>query len=108
VLLNLLTNAVKYNREGGSIVVRAAESQQHDEPFVEIAVADTGYGISKDDQRMMFQKFYRVADTAGFTHGTGLGLAIAKHIIEAHGGAIWLESDVGAGSTFYFTLPQTV
>lgn len=108
VLLNLLTNAVKYNREGGGVVVRVAESREYDEPFIEIAVADTGYGISKDDQRMMFQKFYRVADTAGFTQGTGLGLAIAKHIIEAHGGAIWLESDVGAGSTFYFTLPLAI
>ena len=106
VLLNLLTNAVKYNHVGGKIVVRTTESRLHDEPFVEISVSDTGYGISKDDQRMMFQKFYRVADTAGFTHGTGLGLAIAKHIIEGHGGAIWLESDLGTGSTFYFTLPQ--
>lgn len=106
VLLNLLTNAVKYNRVGGSITIRANESIHHDEPFIEISVADTGYGISKDNQRMMFQKFYRVADTAGFTHGTGLGLAIAKHIIEGHGGAIWLESDENAGSTFYFTLPR--
>lgn len=108
VLLNLLTNAIKYNRNGGGISVAASESMHHDEPFIEIAVTDTGYGISKDDQRMMFQKFYRVADTAGFTHGTGLGLAIAKHIIEGHGGAIWLESDTDAGSTFFFTLPQAV
>lgn len=106
VLLNLLTNAVKYNNIGGSITIRAVESIHYDEPFIEISVTDTGYGISKDNQRMMFQKFYRVADTAGFTHGTGLGLAIAKHIIEGHGGDIWLESEVGVGSTFYFTLPR--
>jgi signal transduction histidine kinase len=108
VLLNLLTNAVKYNREGGQIYIRTCESNHHDEPFIEIEVADTGYGISKDNQKMMFQKFYRAADTAGFTQGTGLGLAIAKHIIEGHGGAIWLESEPNVGSTFFFTLPQVV
>jgi signal transduction histidine kinase len=108
VLLNLLTNAVKYNREGGQVHISTSESNHHDEPFIEIAVADTGYGISKDDQKMLFQKFYRAADTAGFTQGTGLGLAIARHIIEGHGGAIWLESESGVGSTFFFTLPQVV
>jgi signal transduction histidine kinase len=106
VLLNLLTNAVKYNRDRGQIQLSVIESPHHDEPFIEIAVADTGYGISKENQKMMFQKFYRAADTSGFTQGTGLGLAIAKHIIEGHGGAIWLESEPEVGSTFYFTLPQ--
>jgi signal transduction histidine kinase len=53
----------------------------------------------------MFQKFFRVADTAGFTQGTGLGLAIVKHIVEAHGGRIWLESEEGQGSTFFLTIP---
>lgn len=106
VLLNLLTNAVKYNRDRGQIYVSVGESNHHDEPFIEIAVTDTGYGISKENQKMMFQKFYRAADTSGFTQGTGLGLAIAKHIIEGHGGVIWLESEPDTGSTFYFTLPQ--
>lgn len=105
VLLNLLTNAVKYNREGGSIVVRARLSPDHDRPFAELSVADTGFGISSDNQKNMFQKFYRVADTAGFTQGTGLGLVIAKHIVEAHNGHIWLESEPGTGSTFYITVP---
>ncbi len=105
VLLNLLTNAVKYNRDGGQIEVKAYMSIRHDEPYVEIAVADTGNGISPEDQRSMFQKFFRVADTAGTVSGTGLGLAIAKYIVEAQGGAIWLESELGTGSTFYFTLP---
>jgi len=108
VMLNLLTNAVKYNRDRGQIQISAGESNHHDEPYIEIAVADTGYGISKENQKMMFQKFYRAADTSGFTQGTGLGLAIAKHIIEGHGGSIWLESEPEAGSTFYFTLPQFV
>lgn len=101
VLLNLLTNAVKYNRDSGSINVSARPIEQ----FIEVAVQDTGYGISKDNQKHMFQKFYRVADTSGFSQGTGLGLVISKHIIEAHNGSIWLESVPGSGSTFYITLP---
>lgn len=105
VLLNLLTNAIKYNRDGGSIVVRARLSSERDRPFVELSVADSGYGISRENQKNMFQKFYRAADTAGFTQGTGLGLVIAKHIVEAHGGHIWLESELGVGSTFYVTIP---
>jgi len=105
VLLNLLTNAVKYNREAGVIDVSLQHAWQPQAAYGQVAVADTGYGISKENQRYMFQKFYRVADTAGFTQGTGLGLAIARHIIEAHGGNIWLESEPGIGSTFFFTLP---
>lgn len=105
VILNLLTNAIKYNRENGKIRVETSISPNHDEPFVQIAVRDTGYGISKENQRHMFQKFFRVADTAGFTQGTGLGLTITKHIVEAHGGGIGLESEEGVGSTFYFSVP---
>ena len=105
VILNLLTNAIKYNRENGRIQVSDIISERHDEPFVEIAVADSGNGISRDDQKQLFQKFFRVADSAGTVQGTGLGLAIAKYIVEAHHGAIWLESEPGVGSTFYFTLP---
>lgn len=104
VLLNLLTNAVKYNRRDGEI--RVSAQVQPDTGFVQVAVKDTGYGISKENQKQMFQKFFRVADTAGFTQGTGLGLAITKHIVEAHGGQIWLESEEGVGSTFIFTVPQ--
>ncbi|MBZ0284233.1 MAG: GAF domain-containing sensor histidine kinase [Anaerolineae bacterium] len=107
VLLNLLTNAIKYNREKGEIRVQASEAGEGGEqqPLVQVAVADTGYGISKEHQKHMFEKFYRVSDTAGFTQGTGLGLAIAKQIIEAHGGQITLESEQGRGSTFAITLP---
>jgi signal transduction histidine kinase len=105
VLLNLLTNAIKYNKEGGAIQIASQPAEEHDEPYVRLSVADSGYGISKENQRNMFQKFYRVADTAGYTSGTGLGLAIAKHIVEAHEGNIWLESEPGVGSTFFFTLP---
>jgi signal transduction histidine kinase len=105
VLLNLLTNAIKYNRENGHIIILATEVENQDKPFVQIAVKDTGFGISKEHQKHMFEKFFRVADTAGFTQGTGLGLAIAKHIVEAHGGQITLESEAGVGSTFFITLP---
>ncbi len=105
VLLNLLTNAIKYNRENGQIEVKTYQSIRHDEPFVEIVVSDTGNGISREDQKNMFQKFFRVADTAGSVQGTGLGLAIAKYIVEAHRGAIWLESEPGRGAIFFFTLP---
>jgi len=105
VLLNLLTNAIKYNRPNGSIYISAYLSTKHDDPFVEIAVADSGGGIDRRDQKLLFQKFYRVADSSGAPQGTGLGLTIAKRIVEAHGGTIWLESELGVGSTFYFTLP---
>ncbi len=105
VLLNLLTNAIKYNRDHGEIVVNAYRSLRHDEPFVEIAVSDTGFGISKENQAHLFEKFFRVASTANHTTGTGLGLLIAKRIIESHKGLIWLESAEGQGSTFFITLP---
>ncbi|MCC6613550.1 MAG: GAF domain-containing sensor histidine kinase [Anaerolineae bacterium] len=105
VLLNLLSNAVKYNRDHGVIDIRVTPREDNATAFAQIAVADTGYGIPYESQRHLFEKFYRVADTAGFTQGTGLGLTIARHIIEAHGGNIWLESEPGSGSTFFFTLP---
>ncbi|NDJ60586.1 MAG: GAF domain-containing sensor histidine kinase [Chloroflexi bacterium] len=105
VLLNLLTNGIKYNRENGKLFIRAYRSKRHEEPFAEIMVRDTGRGISKEDQQHMFQKFFRVAATANSATGTGLGLAISKHIVEAHKGTIWLESEVEVGSAFFFTLP---
>lgn len=109
VLLNLLTNGIKYNRENGRILVFTQVVENHDkQPLVQVAVRDTGYGIAKEHQKHMFEKFYRVADTAGFTQGTGLGLAIARHIIEGHGGQITLESEQGVGSTFAFTIPLAI
>ena len=104
VILNLLTNAIKYNREHGAIYCAI---QEYDTPKnVMILVQDTGQGIRQEDQRYVFDKFYRIADTAGYTTGTGLGLAIARRIVEAHGCTINLESEVGVGTTFYFTLPR--
>lgn len=105
VLLNLLTNGIKYNREGGEIHCHIKALVEI--KFVRIAVQDTGLGISEENQKRMFDKFFRVPDTAGYTQGTGLGLAIAKRIVEAHEGNMWLESKLGTGSTFFFTLPRT-
>jgi signal transduction histidine kinase len=68
-------------------------------------VSDTGFGISEENLPHIFEKFYRVADHEGFTQGTGLGLAVAKRIVEGHGGRIAVESEVGVGTTFTFTLP---
>ncbi|MHB8628494.1 MAG: sensor histidine kinase [Aggregatilineales bacterium] len=106
VLLNLLTNAIKYNREHGQITVDASpDGAVEGVPMTRIAVSDTGHGISPDDLQHMFEKFFRVAETAGQTPGTGLGLVIARHIVEAHGGKIGVTSEVGVGTTFFFNVP---
>ncbi len=105
VLLNLLTNAIKYNRKDGTITVGVQAQQEGEAQFLQIAVTDTGYGISREHQKNMFQKFYRVPTLENVERGTGLGLTICKHIVEAHGGRIWLESEEGVGSTFAFTIP---
>jgi signal transduction histidine kinase len=101
VLLNLLTNAIKYNREGGNIY---ATGQVQDR-LVNVTVRDTGKGIPADSLPRIFEKFYRVPDTEGWTQGTGLGLAIAKRIVESHGGKMTVDSAVNMGTTFTFTLP---
>lgn len=105
VVLNLLTNAIKYNLENGTVRVNWVIIREDDDVCVRLAVQDTGYGIPKEEQKNMFQKFYRVPSNADKAPGTGLGLAIARHIIESHSGSIWLESEVGVGSTFYISLP---
>ena len=102
VMRNLLDNAIQYTPAAGSINVSAARR----EGFVVITVADTGIGIPTADQARIFERFYRVdAARSREVGGTGLGLAIAKHIVEAHGGEIWVESTVAEGSQFHFSLP---
>lgn len=103
VLQNLLDNAIQYTLPGGKIVVRA-ETAQNDVIFT---VSDTGIGIPKAEQPRIFERFYRV-DVARSREagGTGLGLAIAKHLVEVHGGRLWVESEVGQGSEFHFSVPQ--
>jgi two-component system phosphate regulon sensor histidine kinase PhoR len=98
-LINLVHNAVKFNRPGGTVTV----STRADAKSVTVSVSDTGIGISKDDLPHVFERFYK-ADKARPTGGSGLGLAIAKHVVQAHGGSIWAQSEEGKGSTFSFSL----
>jgi two-component system phosphate regulon sensor histidine kinase PhoR len=103
ILINLIDNAIKYGREGGKITVSAVQRNQSE---VEISVIDNGIGIPKEDLPRIFERFYRVdKGRSQELGGTGLGLSIVKHLISAHGGRVWAESQFGEGSTFYFTLP---
>jgi signal transduction histidine kinase len=102
ILLNLLSNAVKFTPEGGRVGINARQTNG----VVEISVTDTGIGISPVDQPKIFEEFRQVGtDYAHKVEGTGLGLTLAKKFVELHGGEIWVESEVGKGSTFVFTLP---
>jgi signal transduction histidine kinase len=101
VLLNLLSNALKFTPEGGKIEVRAAVN----DGMAQIAVADTGEGIAPEEQEAVFEEFRQVGTPSKKVEGTGLGLAISRKFIELHGGKIWVDSQVGKGSTFAFTLP---
>ena len=103
VLFNLVENAIKYGRSHGSIIIgaRAAENER-----LEMWVQDDGPGIPPEARERVFERFYRVDRARSReTGGTGLGLAIVKHIIQAHGGEVWVNSELANGATFYFTLP---
>jgi signal transduction histidine kinase len=103
ILLNLLSNAVKFTPEGGRIGIKARQA----DGSIEISVSDTGVGISPEDQAKIFEEFRQVGgDYAHKREGTGLGLTLAKKFVELHEGKIWVESEVGKGSTFRFTLPE--
>lgn len=101
VLTNLIHNAIKFTPPEGRISITATVVDCDE---LLIKVADTGVGIEPNDLARVFERFYK-ADRARAGGGTGLGLAIAKHIVQVHGGKIWVESQVGKGSTFCFTLP---
>jgi two-component system sensor histidine kinase VicK len=102
VLRNLLSNAIKYSPEGGTITVQGCG----DERQLLVQVSDGGIGIPSEDLERVFERFYRVEnEITQSVRGAGLGLSVCRGIVEAHGGHIWVESALGAGSTFYFTLP---
>ena len=102
ILLNLLSNAVKFTPEGGRVGLTATAA----DGVVTIAVSDTGIGIAPEDQAAIFEEFRQVGrEDARKQEGTGLGLTLAKKFVELHGGRIWVQSQVGQGSTFSFTLP---
>jgi signal transduction histidine kinase len=101
VLSNYLSNAVKYAPDSDSVIVHSTV----DENFLTIEVRDNGIGIPQQKIPYVFDKFFRVQDASARFQGLGLGLHICKEIIAQHGGACGVESKVGQGSTFYFTLP---
>jgi len=102
IFINLLSNAFKFTGDGGRISIIASQKDRS----ILIEIRDTGMGIPEDKLQMIFDEFYQVE--GGKHGGTGLGLAIAKRLVEEHGGNIWVESQLGKGSTFYFTLPLSV
>jgi signal transduction histidine kinase len=104
ILINIVSNAVKYSKEGGIISIKVAESQS----VIRFVVKDTGVGIPKDELPFIFEKFYRVDKSRQASQGgTGLGLNIVKSLVELHGGKVWISSDVGIGTEIFFELPKT-
>jgi signal transduction histidine kinase len=103
VLVNLVGNAIKFTPERGRVWVRATTENG----TVQVEVGDTGPGIAPEDHERIFQEFQQAQATRGTgkPEGTGLGLTLARRFVEMHGGRLWVESRVGAGSQFYFTLP---
>ncbi len=101
VIFNLLSNAVKFTPSGGEVDVSATRVNGE----VMVSIADTGPGIAPEDRERIFEEFQQTETGVGQREGTGLGLALSKRFVELHGGRIWLESEVGHGSTFTFALP---
>ena len=102
VVFNLVSNAVKFTPRGGSVVVASAREDGE----VLVSVTDTGPGIAADDQERIFEEFQQTGVGVQQREGTGLGLALSRRLVELHGGHIWVDSEVGRGSTFAFTLPM--
>ena len=103
VLTNLVSNALRYTPADGTVTIHAATAGD----CVQVSVSDSGRGIPADAIEVIFDKFVQVKQSTDATPGSvGLGLAIAKEVVEAHGGKIWVESSMGQGSTFFFTVPR--
>jgi two-component system, OmpR family, phosphate regulon sensor histidine kinase PhoR len=104
--VNLVHNAVKFSPDGGPVTIRVRRGKG----TLDVSVADRGIGIPRADRARVFERFYKVdrSRARGTTGGTGLGLAIVRHIVEQHGGRIWVDSEEGHGSTFTFTIPIPV
>lgn len=100
VIQNIVHNAIKFTPQRGKITIQVEQGEEE----VTLRITDTGIGISQENMGRIFERFFQ-EDNARVADGTGLGLAIARHIVLAHGGRIWVESEHGKGSTFYFTLP---
>ncbi len=104
VLMNLLTNAVKYSPKGGKIVVSGRHEPRNDR--VVVSVSDEGIGIQPNDVEAVFETFHRVRNAeTDHIRGSGLGLFIVKQLVDLMAGEVWLESEAGRGSTFFFTVP---
>ena len=102
VLDNLVSNAIKFTQPGGRVRVVARDKGE----FVMVSVSDDGIGIPPEDREKVFERFYRAGNRAEVNApGTGLGLAIAREVVDKHGGKIWLESELGKGTTFHFVVP---
>jgi signal transduction histidine kinase len=100
---NLLGNAIKFSPDGGQIIVAVQDAGDR----LRVSVSDQGIGIPRDQHERIFERFYQIDGSARRRFGgTGLGLAIVKRIVEAHEGEVWVESEPGRGSTFYFTVPK--
>ena len=106
---NLVGNAIDFTPQGGQVWVRAFRGESGGAPECVVEVGDTGIGIDPEHHELVFREFAQVDSSASRQHhGTGLGLTIARKLVELHGGRIWLESELGAGSRFYFTIPYPV
>jgi signal transduction histidine kinase len=105
-MVNLLTNAIKYTSDGGKVTVGVLV----EEKWITIEVKDSGNGIPEEEMLHIFDRFYRrpIHEQNDTTSGTGLGLSIARSLVELHGGTIWVESIVGAGTSFFVKLPRYI
>lgn len=105
ILLNLISNALKFTPVSGQVLIKAISFADR----VEISVRDTGIGISEEDQQLIFEPFKQISSSQSSEHvGTGLGLSLVKKLVEMHKGRIWVESETGKGSVFTFTLPRDI